>query len=167
MYQIQQLYYSHLWGLLEEYSTFGREQSEVAGSHIWKVRSLANHRSLNQVRGMCWISCLLTTTPVFCAAQHHVGDIGHPCCTLWWLFDSVVRTRGVQWKFNESTKHYLTQMLLVINWSSWQAGKNSRKRMKAQGRLMQVRFIEIHLVLATKKKTRSDNFLTDLVTRSL
>ena len=29
----------------------------------------------------------------------------------------------VQWKSDKSTKHYLTQMLLVINWRYWQAGK--------------------------------------------
>ena len=25
---------------------------------------------------------LMTTSPVSCAAQHHVGDGGHPCSTL-------------------------------------------------------------------------------------
>ena len=30
---------------------------------------------------------------------------------------------SLQWKSHESTKHYLTQMLLVINWSYWQAEK--------------------------------------------
>ena len=54
--------------------------------------------------------CLLTTTPVSCAAQHHVGDGRHPCII------PVVRTRGVQLKSDESTKHYFTQMLLAINW---------------------------------------------------
>ena len=29
----------------------------------------------------------------------------------------------LQWKSDESTKHYLTQMLLAINWHYWQAGK--------------------------------------------
>ena len=46
----------------------------------------------------------LTTTPVSCAAQHHVGDGGHSC-NLWWLFDPVMRTCGVQWKSDESTRH--------------------------------------------------------------
>ena len=53
---------------------------------------------------------------VSCAAQYHVGDGGHPCSNLWWLFDPVVRISGVQWKSNESTKHYRTQMLVAINW---------------------------------------------------
>ena len=48
---------------LEKYPTFRQEQLEVAGSHIRRERSLANHRSLvfckekkslNQVRVMCW-----------------------------------------------------------------------------------------------------------------
>ena len=38
-------------------------------------------------------------------------------------------------------------------------GKNSRMRMKVQGRLMQARFIEIHQVFAKKK--RLDTFLTE------
>ena len=33
-------------------------------------------------------------------------------------------------------------------------GKNSRMRMKVQGRLMQARFIEIHQVFAKKKEDR-------------
>jgi hypothetical protein len=56
----------------------------------------------------------------------------------------MVCTHGVQWKSNKNTKHYLTQMLLAINWHYWQVGKNSRIRMKVQGHLMQVRLIEIH-----------------------
>ena len=32
--------------LLEKYPTFGREQLEVPGSHIRRVRSLANYRCL-------------------------------------------------------------------------------------------------------------------------
>ena len=43
----------------------------------------------------------------------------------------------LQWKSDKSTKHYLTQMLLFINWSYWQVGKNSQVHMKVQGRLMQ------------------------------
>jgi hypothetical protein len=53
-------------------------------------------KGLNPVRGMCWsiVNCLLTTTPVSCTTQHHIGDWGHPCSSLWWLFDPVVRNRG-------------------------------------------------------------------------
>ena len=83
--------------LLEKYSTFGWEQPEVAGSHIMRVRSLANHRSLvfakkkseSSVRNVLehcrdeGDNCLLTTTPVFCTTQHHIGDGGHPCSALW------------------------------------------------------------------------------------
>ena len=32
---------------------------------------------------------------------------------------------SLQWKSDESSKHYLTQMLLAINWRYWWAGKNS------------------------------------------
>ena len=56
----------------------------------------------------------------------------------------------LQWKSDESTKHYLTQMLLNINWRYWQAGKISRMHMKVQGRLMQARFIKLHQVFARK-----------------
>ena len=49
-------------------------------------------------------------------------------------------------KIRESTTHYLTQTLLTINWRNWQAGKNSRMRMKVNGHLMQARFTEIHQV---------------------
>ena len=54
--------------------------------------------------------------------------------------------------YNESTKYYLIQMLLAVNWRYWQAGKNSRVCMKVQGRLMQARFIEICQVFAQKKE---------------
>ena len=58
--------------------------------------------------------------------------------------NQIVPSFSVQWKSYESTKHYLTQILLAINWRYWQAGKNSRMRMKVRGRLMQTRFIKIH-----------------------
>ena len=56
---------------------------------------------------------------------------------------------SLQWKSNESTKHYLIQMLLVINWPYWQA---------VQAHLMEAHFIEIHQVY----KKKSDTFLTEL-----
>ena len=37
---------------------------------------------------------------------------------------------SLQWESDESTKHYHTKMLLVINWRNWQAGKYSRMRIK-------------------------------------
>ena len=49
-----------------------------------------------------------------------------------WFFDEkvwikcaapVVPSFSLQWKSDESTEHYLTQMLLAINWRNWQAGK--------------------------------------------
>ena len=51
---------------------------------------------------------------------------------------------SLQLKSDESTKHYLIQMLLVINWRYWQARKHSRMLTKVQRRLMKARFIEIH-----------------------
>ena len=66
--------------------------------------------------------------------------------------ESDFRQESTLWKSDQSTKHNLTQMLLAINWHYWQAGKNSHKRMKVQGRLMQVRFIEIHQVSAKTNK---------------
>ena len=41
-------------------------------------------------------NCLLSTTPVSCGEQDHIGDRGHPCSTLLLVIDPVVRTRGVQ-----------------------------------------------------------------------
>ena len=62
----------------------------------------------------------------------------------------------LQWKSDERTKHYLTLMLLAINWRYWQEGINSRMRMKVERRLIQERFFEIHKDFA---KQRSDTFL--------
>ena len=39
-----------------------------------------------------------------------------------------------------------------INWRYWQTGKNSHMRIKAQGRLVEARFIKIHQVFAKRKK---------------
>ena len=63
----------------------------------------------------------------------------------------VVPSFSLQWKSDESTEHYLTQMLLAINWRYWQAGKNSHMLMRVQGRLMQARFIKTHQVFAKEK----------------
>ena len=67
---------------------------------------------------------------------------------------------SLQWKSDESTKHYLIQMLFAINWCYWQAGKNSHIHMKGQGHLKQACFIEIHQVFR-EKKIGSDIFLTE------
>ena len=64
---------------------------------------------------------------------------------------------SLEWKSEKRTKHYLSLILLDINWCNWQAGKNSRLRMKVQGLLIQARFIEIHQVFAKK----SHAFLTE------
>ena len=40
---------------------------------------------------------------------------------------------SLQWKSDESTKNYLTQML---HWRYWQMGKNSRMRMKIKDNLI-------------------------------
>ena len=57
-----------------------------------------------------------------------------------------------QWKSDESNKHYLTEMLLAINWLYWQAGKNLSMRTKVQRRLMQEGFIEIHQIYVKKDR---------------
>ena len=69
-----------------------------------------------------------------------------------WPRNKIVPSLSLQWKSDESTKHYTTQMLLAINWYYWQAWRNSHMRMRVQGRLMQVHLIEIHLVFAKKNK---------------
>jgi hypothetical protein len=71
----------------------------------------------------------------------------------------VVPSFSLQWKSDESTKHYITQMLHTINWRYWQVGKNSRMCMMVEGHLMLERFIEIHQVF--EKKERLDSFLTE------
>ena len=81
----------------------------------------------------------------------HTGEGEQPSSTLWWLFDPVVRTRAVQWKSDESTKHYLTPMLLAINWRCWQAGKIHACVWRFKIALVQARFIEIHQVFAKQK----------------
>ena len=76
---------------------------------------------------------------------------------MWW---SIV-VPSLRWKYDERTKHYLTQMLLAINWRYWQEGKHSRKHMKVQGGFMQVHFIEIHQVFVKKKGGGQDTFLKE------
>ena len=130
---LSEIVFSALVGfpLFDKYPTFWG-----GGRHTWNAGNLItlkvwffSKESLNQVQGMCWSSrdggadCLMTTTPISCAAQHHIGEGRHPSTTHWWLFDPVVCTRGVQWKSDESTKHYLTQILLAINWRYSQARK--------------------------------------------
>ena len=57
----------------------------------------------------------------------------------------------LQWKSDESTKLYLTQMLPAINWRYWQWERIHAYLWRVQGRLMQARFIEIHQVFAEKQ----------------
>ena len=74
-----------------------------------------------------------------CEVQHVLG--------VWIkLRNKIVPSFSLQWKSDESTKHYLTQMLLAINWRYSQAGKNHARVWNVQGRLMQARFIEIQQV---------------------
>ena len=129
------------FSLLEKYPTFGRWKKN---RHTWIARNPREpgkpqesgfffyQKRLNQSAGNVLehcrnggVNCLLTSAPVSCAAQHHIGDGGHPCSTHWWLFDPVVHTSGVQWKSNKKNKNFLTQMLLAINWCYWLVGKNS------------------------------------------
>ena len=69
----------------------------------------------------------------------------------WWVLSVRVQPGIHPFPYNENltwAQHYLTQMVLAINWCYWQLGKNLCMRMKVQGRLMQVCFIEIHQVFA-------------------
>ena len=90
---------------------------------IRRVRSLANHRGL-------------------VSRQKSLNQVRCFSCSIIFL----------KMKIRQGTKHYLTQMLLVIKWFYWQAERNSRMRMMVQGRIMKVRFIEIHQVFTKKKK---------------
>ena len=51
-------------------------------------------------------------------------------------------TRALKLPYSNAASHQLTLLT---------GRKNSRKRMKVQGRLMQVRFIEMHQMFAKKK----------------
>ena len=64
-----------------------------------------------------------------------------------WMYGYYPKTKSfsLQWKFDESTKHYL------LNWCYWQAGKYLHMCMKVQGRFMQAHLTEIHHVFAKKK----------------
>ena len=68
-----------------------------------------------------------------------------------WPANQIALPLSLKWKSNKSTKHYLTEILVAINWCYWQAGKNSHMHMKIQDRLIQARFIEIHQVFGKKK----------------
>ena len=63
---------------------------------------------------------------------------------------------SLQWKSDESTKHYLTQMLLATNWRYWKAGKNSRMRMEVQSRL---KASALHWNLLGFRKTKHGRIL--------
>ena len=52
-----------------------------------------------------------------CGVQHVLGLRVQPG-------NQIVPSFSLQWKSNKSTKHYLTPMLLAINWHYWQEGKN-------------------------------------------
>ena len=69
---------------------------------VRRVRSLANHWNLVFRQKKVWIKCAAPVIPSF----------------------------SLQWKSDEGTKHYFTQILLVVNWRYWQKGKNSRMCMR-------------------------------------
>ena len=82
----------------------------------------------------------------------------------WWRVLGVrirPRTRHLplQWKSDESTKHYLTQMLIAINWRYWQARKihtciwRFKVPLCRHASLKSIRFLQ--------KKKRSGTFLTE------
>ena len=94
-----------------------------------------------------------TRTSDYCV--HEVGvtvyGVQHVPHVQVWPENQIVPSFSLQWKSDESTKHYLTQMLLAINWRYLQAGKNSRMRTKVQYRFIQAHFIEIHQIFVKKK----------------
>ena len=52
-----------------------------------------------------------------------VSRVHHVLCVRVRPGNLIVPSFSFQWKSDESTKHYLTQILLAINWRYWQAGK--------------------------------------------
>ena len=62
-----------------------QESKESGKPHESRISSKKSESSARNVLEHCrdgGANCLLTTTPVSCAAQHHVGYGGHPCSTL-------------------------------------------------------------------------------------
>ena len=76
---LREILFSALVGfsLLEKYPNFGWEKKSDAESLV--IRQKNYESSTRNVLEHCrdgGANCLLTTTPVCCAAQHHVGDRG-------------------------------------------------------------------------------------------
>ena len=92
-------------------------------------------------------NCLLTTTLVSYTVQHHVGNRGHPCSTLWWLFDHVVYNGNLTRSQNTTS----IKCCFPSSDAIYRQEKNSGMCMKVQGHLMRVYLIEIHKVFANKK----------------
>ena len=66
--------------------------------------------------------------------------------------NQIVPSSTLLWKSDKTTKHYLTQMLLAINWRYWEACKNARIHLKVQDHFLLARSIKIHPIFGKKKK---------------
>ena len=109
-------------------------------------------------RALCLARTTISSTSCTRCLHHLITILCAVCCqreqnmSQFFRQKSLNRVGGVdwnivvslQWKSDESTKRYLTQMLLLTD------GKNSHMRMKVQGRLVQESLIDIHQVFAKK-----------------
>ena len=138
---------SWVWGIVRSRRELSGEQGPWLTTVVWFIAKKTGKKFTHAYEGSrSPLACALHWNPPgFCKKR-----------------SSTFLTNLVKWKSDESTKHYLTQMLLAINWRYWQTLKNSRMQMKVKGRLMQARFIEIHQVFVKKKK-KVGTFLTDRI----
>ena len=144
---------SWVWGTPRSYREPYQESKEPGKSQESSFSPEKSESSARNVLEHCrdgGANCLLTTIPIFCAAQHDVRDGGHLCSTLWWLFDPVC----VLVVYNDNSTRALSSTSLKCCMPSTEAidsGKNSRMPMMVQGYFMQARFIEIHQIFTEKK----------------
>ena len=114
---------------------------KITNPHIRRVRSLANHRCLVFRKKKFWIKCVAPVIPSY----------------------------SLQWKSDESSKHSPTWLKCCLPSTDAidRREKNSRMRMKVQGRLMQGRFIQIHNVFLKNKFGYFSNRLVYCISMTL
>ena len=106
-----------------------------------------------------YVPCL-AKSPGLVTSDYGVQEVGVTLTGVHHVLGVRVRPRTRCFPYNENLTRALphsnaacNQLTLLIS------GKNSRMRIKVQGRLMQARFFELHQVFANKK--RSNSFLTE------
>ena len=107
------------------------QERQLMASSIWARQCLVlssdfHYKENDRTSGAAHlIQTFLTKlqTPGVCQAPYS-PDIRRYCHTIWMKCPaSVVPSLYLQWKSDESTKQYLTQILPVINWRYWKGEK--------------------------------------------